>query len=143
MPGTARMSDPAVLRTALEARRGQLIGDLQRRVARIRENGSDVTVAQQLDDGDSCDIDAALVDLASTVIDRIDQALGQLEAGTYGLCTQCRGPIGEARLRALPFAVCCRRCQATRETANLHQPGRSKEWPRGLSSTNVTVREEP
>ena len=92
-----------------------------------------------------CDLDAALADLATTTIHRIDQALERLDVGTYGLCTRCGDPIGEARLRALPFAVCCRHCEAAREreTAHLQPPERSKAWERCLFSGDIRAREEP
>jgi DnaK suppressor protein len=38
--------------------------------------------------------------------------------GGYGLCEDCRGPIGEERLEALPTATRCVACQATWEQAN-------------------------
>ena len=131
-------------RAELEHRRRQLSGDLRLRVARIRDNGSDVTTAQRPDEGE-CDLDAALVDLATVTIRRIDQAIDRLDSGTYGQCIHCGEAIGEARLRALPFAVCCRQCEATREreTAHVDQPERSTAWARGLSSGDIRPREEP
>jgi DnaK suppressor protein len=50
-------------------------------------------------------------------IERIDAALARLEAGQYGLCTECGADISEARLRALPFAVRCVDCEESREAA--------------------------
>lgn len=137
--------DRRAFRATLEDRRRQLSDDLQLRVARIRENGSVVTVAQDPDDGESTDLDAALADLATTTIRRIDQAIERLDSGTYGLCSRCGDPIGEARLRALPFAVCCRHCEATREreTAHLEQPERTKAWARSLLAGEIRAPEEP
>jgi DnaK suppressor protein len=136
--------DRRAFRSALEGHRRQLSDDLQLRVARIRENGSVVTVTQDPDDGESTDLDAALADLATTTIRRIDQAIERLDSGTYGLCSRCGDPIGEARLRALPFAVCCRHCEATREreTAGLEQPERTKAWARSLLSGEIRAPEE-
>jgi RNA polymerase-binding protein DksA len=61
-------------------------------------------------------LDFALTEMKSQQLERIKDALGRLDKGTYGLCTECGEPIAAARLRALPFAECCRDCQERRET---------------------------
>lgn len=45
----------------------------------------------------------------------IDRALKRIEEGTYGVCTECGELIGEARLRALPYAELCVKCQTESE----------------------------
>lgn len=40
----------------------------------------------------------------------IDAALGRIEAGTYGICTNCGEPISPERLDTLPTATKCRHC---------------------------------
>jgi DnaK suppressor protein len=37
----------------------------------------------------------------------IEAALDRIEEGTYGVCEVCGGPIGDARLEALPFTTLC------------------------------------
>ena len=46
----------------------------------------------------------------------IDQALGRLDDGSYGVCERCDQGIAPARLRAHPIARLCRSCQARRES---------------------------
>lgn len=43
-------------------------------------------------------------------LEEIDRALQRLDAGTYGVCTGCGGPIGDARLMARPAATLCIDC---------------------------------
>ncbi|WP_102110326.1 TraR/DksA family transcriptional regulator [Oceaniglobus roseus] len=43
-------------------------------------------------------------------IRRIDAALGRIDAGTYGTCSTCGAPIGEARLALLPDTPFCKSC---------------------------------
>lgn len=43
-------------------------------------------------------------------LDAIDAALERVEAGTYGICSQCRAPIAPARLAALPATNTCISC---------------------------------
>lgn len=40
----------------------------------------------------------------------IDAALGRVEAGTYGICFNCKEEISDARLEAVPYATKCRNC---------------------------------
>ncbi|MCV2876693.1 TraR/DksA C4-type zinc finger protein [Rhodobacteraceae bacterium XHP0102] len=42
----------------------------------------------------------------------IHAALARIEAGTYGVCTDCELPISEDRLEVLPFTPFCRVCAA-------------------------------
>lgn len=45
----------------------------------------------------------------------IERALGKLSEGTYGLCESCQSEIGEARLKARPFAALCIECMEDQE----------------------------
>lgn len=42
---------------------------------------------------------------------QVEAALQRLDEGTYGLCEDCRQPINEERLKAMPFARRCIDCQ--------------------------------
>ncbi|MFU8945350.1 TraR/DksA family transcriptional regulator [Mycetocola zhadangensis] len=48
---------------------------------------------------------------AKTVAEQIRNALARFDAGTYGLCTLCKGAIPPARLEAVPHAAYCMACQ--------------------------------
>lgn len=41
----------------------------------------------------------------------IDAAIERLEAGEFGLCAECEQPIPAKRLKIVPWAVYCVRCQ--------------------------------
>lgn len=47
----------------------------------------------------------------------INAALARLDAGTYGVCTECEEPISAMRLKALPFAALCIECARKQEQA--------------------------
>ena len=57
-------------------------------------------------------------------LDDIEIALERIEAGTYGTCMECGGPIGEERLEVFPSALNCIECQAKREAGpdRFHRP---------------------
>jgi DnaK suppressor protein len=57
--------------------------------------------------------DLALRDASERRLKEVDAALARIEAGTYGRCGSCGGPIAEARLDALPWAPLCIECQRT------------------------------
>ena len=46
----------------------------------------------------------------SLEVQQIQQALGRLDDGSYGQCTNCGKPIGDARLDAMPHAATCIEC---------------------------------
>lgn len=45
----------------------------------------------------------------------IETALKKIKKGTYGICENCRKPIGEKRLEAKPQAVYCVTCEGELE----------------------------
>ena len=67
-------------------------------------------------------MDFALMEMESETLRKIDEALRRIEEGTYGGCEECGEKIGEARLKALPFASTCRDCQQRREEVETDRP---------------------
>ena len=61
------------------------------------------------------EIDYSLGDNAEEVLAQIDAALGRLDAGTYGTCTNCGREIAPERLEATPWAALCIDCARERE----------------------------
>ena len=53
------------------------------------------------------ELDEGLEEGAERRLEQIDRALARIEAGTYGICAVCGKPIGEERLRAVPWAELC------------------------------------
>ncbi|MDD5561202.1 MAG: TraR/DksA family transcriptional regulator [Candidatus Omnitrophica bacterium] len=45
----------------------------------------------------------------------LDDALKRIEEGTFGFCDDCKGPIAKIRLKAVPSARLCIKCQEKRE----------------------------
>ena len=52
---------------------------------------------------------------------RIEEALGRIESGTYGTCTNCGNEIRPGRLRAMPWARYCIDCQELAEKGMLEE----------------------
>ena len=47
----------------------------------------------------------------------IEDALKRIEDGLYGICEDCKNPISKSRLKALPHARLCVKCQEKKEKA--------------------------
>jgi DnaK suppressor protein len=45
----------------------------------------------------------------------LDDALKRIEEGTFGICDVCKNPIAKIRLKAVPSARLCIKCQQKRE----------------------------
>lgn len=63
------------------------------------------------------DRENAMLEAADDQRMQIRAALGRLEDGSYGVCTDCGQPIGEARLSVRPEAARCVQCQSKAEAA--------------------------
>lgn len=50
------------------------------------------------------------------LLTQVSQALARIEDGTYGACLTCTKPIPATRLKAIPHAKLCLKCQEKSET---------------------------
>ena len=49
------------------------------------------------------------------LIFELDDALKRIDDGLYGVCEECKGLIAKNRLKAVPYARLCVKCQQRRE----------------------------
>src|SRR5690242_13569232 len=123
------------LRKMLEDRRRELMNEVQGKIRDVRAEGNNER--DVLDQGESSEVDIqediefALIQMKAETLNRINEAIRRLEEGTYGNCFECGEDIAEARLRALPFAVRCKDCEAAKE--NAEQRERQMAQRRGSS----------
>jgi len=61
----------------------------------------------------------SLTDGERTTLLHIDDALGRIDDGTYGLCVNCGQLMTEKRLNAVPWAPYCLDCQELSEKGML------------------------
>jgi DnaK suppressor protein len=71
-------------------------------------------------------LDRASVEQAEIV--QINAALMAIKEGTYGLCESCRSKIERSRLKALPFAKTCIKCQSAMEDQNSRRRSTHDLW---------------
>jgi len=53
----------------------------------------------------------SLVSSERDILLEIEEALKRIEDKTYGICQNCNKLIGKSRLKAIPYARYCRKCQ--------------------------------
>jgi DnaK suppressor protein len=61
------------------------------------------------------EIEETLEGNAEHVLTEIDDALGRIDAGTFGTCVRCGQPISPERLEAIPYATQCIDCKRREE----------------------------
>lgn len=84
------------------------------------------------------EVRVALMGRRTEQVVQIQDALERLSVGQYGLCQECAGFVGTARLRALPFARRCRGCQARAEReADREAVVSAREVPRALEAARA------
>lgn len=111
------------LTLVLEARHGALLEEIRDELERS-ENQQYVELIDRApaDIGDKSVADA-LADLNVAIVDRhveelrdIEAAKKRMDAGTFGVCSECGDDIGVERLLAYPTAKRCVACQRRRES---------------------------
>ena len=58
---------------------------------------------------------SALLARSRLQLKQVESALRRLDEGTYGKCVQCGAPITPSRLKVLPHAPLCVKCQERQE----------------------------
>jgi DnaK suppressor protein len=97
---------------------------------RLRDEAEDyqAQLGRALDDPEKAlvdllgDTDMLLLENRRDELVAIEEALGRIDEGTYGLCSDCGERIAARRLEAMPFAVRCVEDQERRE-ARLERAG--------------------
>lgn len=97
------------LRALLNEKKEELTARLTRISANLRRGyeADSKERAQQLEDNEVVD---ALGNEARAEIAKISAALRRMDAGEFGICTECGMPIKEGRLNAHPYAEECIDC---------------------------------
>jgi DnaK suppressor protein len=105
------------LREMLEAKRRELVAELDRRVESRLGDDQASRIDSSIEIGDRAmnlhgeDVDLSVLDLKRARLREIEQALSRLALGTYGTCDECGEPIDEERLVILPAALTCIDCK--------------------------------
>jgi len=109
------------LRGLIDQRRNALLAELREDAARAREQPYAEHAGQAPDTGDES-VATLFADLEHADVTRdleefrsLESARDRLKSGEYGICIECGGDIGFARLKATPSALRCIECQSRHE----------------------------
>jgi DnaK suppressor protein len=109
------------LQNTIDRRRAALLSELREDVERVRKDRLEDLAGSAPDAGDEsvatliADLDRADADRDFSELRGLEAARTRIADGSYGVCADCGGEIGFARLRANPAAVRCIDCQAQHE----------------------------
>ena len=109
----------------LEEKREQLVRDVEE----VRSRSAEDTEEEDKDYIDYAvssytkEFLLTLSDLERKQLDAVDRALDAVRLGTYGTCDECGEEIEEKRLKALPWATFCLRCQELSDRGLLRPRG--------------------
>jgi RNA polymerase-binding transcription factor DksA len=74
------------------------------------------------------ELDLTLLEHEAQTLHECQNALARIEAGTFGLCEECRRKIPRARLQAMPYVRHCLSCAQEQEGAGPAQQRRPAPW---------------
>ena len=93
----------------LERKQAELKPSFQTRAAIAIERSADMLDEIQL--AGARELATHSLERATTVSREVRAALARIDEGTYGVCANCEDEIGTKRLKAVPWAPLCIRCQ--------------------------------
>ena len=112
------------VKASLELRRGELQDELVSLDAEMRTLGVEQETERgglgnhMADDASSVAEQDRILALGadlSELLRQVDEALGRINEGTYGICQRCDKPINRERLEAFPYVAHCIDCQTVLE----------------------------
>ena len=104
-------------RRLLEQRKQELLSEAGKTVDGMDENGNFPDPTDRASMESDRNFTLRIRDRERKLIAKIEEALRRLEDGSYGVCEQCGGKIGAARLKARPVTTLCIECKSVQEVA--------------------------
>jgi DnaK suppressor protein len=105
--------DVGVYREALLRKRSEILaaGGIKPLQSSMDTNSRQGDLADQASGNNEVHIALKLRQTDAKILQAIEEALGRIENGSYGICRDCGEPIAEARLNAIPWTRVCRACK--------------------------------
>ncbi|HTY72485.1 MAG TPA: TraR/DksA C4-type zinc finger protein [Actinomycetes bacterium] len=104
--------DPDSARAALDAKAGDLLGELEA-LSRPEDSAGGISFGKRVGDGTSIAVErlaqVAAYERLEAMLREVRRAQAKLDQGTYGRCDVCGETIPEGRLEARPWATTCLR----------------------------------
>jgi DnaK suppressor protein len=103
---------PGPYRRLLVEKQTELLAELKSRREDLDELREPVPEEDQSAVAQESSIAQQLSAIESIELSRVNAALNRLRTGTYGVCERCGSSIPAARLKAIPWAEHCRKCES-------------------------------
>ena len=120
MPSASKTDELETYRQSLRSIRARLRGDLEQLTDEaLHRNGPESSgnlsnmplhMADIGTENYDQEFDLGLVENSQITLDQVYEALARVEAGTFGACAECGGPIAKPRLQAIPYTPHCIEC---------------------------------
>jgi DnaK suppressor protein len=109
----AAMDEVLAYKDALRKKRSEILGTggIKPLQASMENNTRQGDMADQASGNNEVHIQLKLKQTDAKILQAIEEALGRIEKGTYGICRDCGEPIAEARLNAIPWTRVCIACK--------------------------------
>jgi DnaK suppressor protein len=120
--------DVAEMKKRLLQERAHLLHDIDVKAHQVAEDGDDLDPERgglgnhMADDANQTSEQETMLTLelsAKRHLEQVNAALARIEAGTYGICSNCGKPINPARLEARPSSILCIDCQQKYDAGRL------------------------
>ena len=107
------MVEQTAYKDALLKKRSEILGSggIKPLQASMENNTRQGDMADQASGNNEVHIQLKLKQTDAKILQAIEEALGRLEKGTYGVCRDCGEPIAAARLNAIPWTRVCIACK--------------------------------
>ena len=105
--------DASVYRETLLRKRAEVLasGGIKPLQTSMETNTRQGDMADQASGNNEVHIQLKLRQTDAKILTAIEEALGRIEKGSYGMCRDCGEPISEARLNAIPWTRVCIACK--------------------------------
>ncbi len=105
--------DVQTYKDALLRKRGEILGTggIKPLQASMDNNTRQGDMADQASGNNEVHIQLKLKQTDAKILQAIEEALGRIDKGTYGICRDCGEPIAPARLEAIPWTRVCIKCK--------------------------------
>src|SRR5579862_2199895 len=110
---TGSHMDEQIYKEALLKKRTEILGTggIKPLQASMENNTRQGDMADQASGNNEVHIQLKLKQTDAKILQAIEEALGRMDKGTYGICRDCGEPIAEARLKAIPWTRVCITCK--------------------------------
>jgi len=107
------MDETQNYKDALLKKRTEILGTggIKPLQASMENNTRQGDMADQASGNNEVHIQLKLKQTDAKILQAIEEALTQIDKGTYGICRDCGEPIAPARLNAIPWTRVCIKCK--------------------------------